>query len=193
MPSAEPLSLSDSSIVYLAPNEKMTFAWLPVDGAKSYDLIIVDAADSSLVYETITSNTSEKVLLPYGEYLWGVASSEEDDMAGWSVIGLLVPGVSTVVNVIDFLVSSHSSPEVTWVDLLLKNSEAGIPIYNLSVVPQAARKDSYMLDLKWGQYILNDTWSAKLEGYISWDSPRNLSSSIDENWSVQFSENREKK
>ena len=190
MPSANPLSLSDSSIVYLAPNEKMTFAWLPIDGAKSYDLIIVNASDSSLVYEKITSKTSENVLLPYGEYLWGVASSEEDNMAGWSIIDVFVPGAGTIINIVDILTNSHSSPEVTWIDLLLKNSQAGIPIYNLSAVPQAARKDSYMLDLKWGQHILDDTWKSD-EGYISWDSPRNLSSHVDANWNLQFSNDRE--
>lgn len=189
MPSAEPLSLSDGSIVYLAPNEKMTFAWIPVDGAKSYDLIIVNASDSSLVYEKITSKTSEKVLLPYGEYLWGVASLGEEDVAGWSLIDVLFPGIGIIENVIDYLISSDSSPDVAWVDLLLKESTVGVPIYDLGAVPQAARKDSYMLDLKWGQYILQNPWADGSE-YISWDSPRNTSSTV-ESWGLSFSDNKE--
>lgn len=191
MPSAGPLSLSDSSIVYLAPNEKMSFAWVPVEGAKSYDLIVVNASDSTLVYEKITKHTSEKVDLPYGEYLWGVASFEEEYQFGFSLIDLFFPGASVIGNLIDLLKNSKSSPKVTWVDLLLKNSQAEIPIFNLSVIPQAARKDSYMLDLKWGQYILNESWD--FPRYTSWDSPRNLSSYIDENWNVQFSNSKEQK
>lgn len=190
MPSAEPFSLSDSSIVYLAPNEKMTFAWIPVDGAKSYDLIIVNALDSSLVYEKITSKTSEEVLLPYGEYLWGVASLDEEDVAGLSLIDVLFPGIGIIENVIEYFLNSDSSPNVTWVDLLLKESEVGIPIYDLGAVPQAARKDSYMLDLKWGQYILKDPWASSSE-YFLWDSPRNLSSTV-ESWGLSFSNNKEK-
>ncbi len=182
MPSAEPLSLSDSSIVYLNSGEKTSFSWSPVEGAKSYYLIIVNAFDSSLAYEKITRHTSEDVELPFGEYLWGVASSTEEDMAGWSIFKLFTPGSQIIENIVKKISSSRSSPKTTWIHLLLKNSQSGIPIYNLSVTPQAARKDSYMLDLKWGQYILD----------YSWDSPRNSSSYVDENWNLQFSDYKEK-
>ena len=182
LPSAEPLSLSDSSIVYLSPNEKMNFSWTPVNGAKSYCLVVVRASDSSLVYENTTENTSDEVELPYGEYLWGVASSKDDNMAGWSVLNLLAPGTEFIKNIVNKISSDAASPNLTWIDLLLKNSQKGVPIYNLSAIPQAARKDSYMLDVKWGQYILN----------YSWDSPRNSSSFVDKNWNLQFSSYNEK-
>lgn len=190
MPSAGPLSLFDSSIVYLASNEKMSFAWVPIDGAKSYDLIVVNASDSTLVYEKVTKHTSEKVDLPYGEYLWGVASFEDELQLGFNLIDFVIPGGSAIENFINALENAETSPKVTWTDLLLKNSEAEIPIYNLGVIPQAARKDSYMLDLKWGQFILNDSWDAPR--YTSWDSPRNLSSYVDGNWDVQFYDDKEK-
>lgn len=189
MPSAEPLSLSNGSIVYLDSNEKMSFAWIPVDGAKSYDLVIVKASDSTLVYEKITSSTSEDVYLPYGNYLWGVTSSDEKDMAGWNLLDIFVPGLG---NVIDYFRNSDSAPNVTWVDLLLKESVVGVPIYDLGAVPQAARKDSYMLDLKWGQYILQDPWADDSE-YISWDSPRNTSSTVESNRSLSFSNYKEER
>lgn len=179
MPNAEPLSLSDSSIVYLAPDEEMSFAWIPVQGAKSYDLVIYNASDSSLVYEKTTSKTSEKVQLPHGEYLWGVVSSEKEvDDDFWTRMR-------------DVLGDMLLFPATSLLDLLVEDIKWGVPVYDLKAVPQAARKDSYMLDLKWGEHILASEWIDYV-GIVSWDAPRNSTSYIDKDGSLAFRSKRER-
>ena len=73
---ANPFSLQSGSGVSLSPGEKVHFAWREVDGANSYRLNILSAADSAVVLRQETEATKVDVALDSGEYLWNVEASE---------------------------------------------------------------------------------------------------------------------
>ena len=167
MPS--PLARADSSIV-LSPDGEKTFVWRKVEGAKKYDLIIVNAADSTLAYEKVTEYTSEDVKLPYGKYLWNVLAFEDENVTGLSASGIINPSLNYFEQIqeSDLVAGGVPTGEIEIVPIQDFNS----PLYNLMVVPQGARKDSYMLDVKWGGDIEKN----------SWDSPRNSTSELNTDW-----------
>lgn len=174
MPS--PISRADTSIVYLPPDGEKSFVWRKVDGAKKYDLIILNASDSTLAYEKVTEYTSERVKLPYGRYLWNVFAFEDENFAGLNASDSVEPDINYIEKMQESGLLAGGVPTGELIITPIENLDA--PIYNLMVIPQGARKDSYMLDLKWGGDIEKN----------SWESPRNSSSTLDlDKWSLSYS------
>lgn len=146
--SSSPMGLIDSSEVYLFPNQAVPFAWLPIPGAAKYRLSIYNLADSSLVHSEITERTSSNIRLGKGDYLWNVeATSDMFSYQEWHIED-----------------SKRISIDTFYVDSSLIH-----PIVDLHVSPLAARKDSPMLDLKWGELLDS----------MEWDSPHDTSAYID--------------
>ena len=78
--------------------------------------------------------------------------------------------------------SSHLRNFVSNFKLTVTTASHLLASPNLHVTPLAARKDTYMLDLKWGDEIIKKRW----------DSPHNLSQYLDSNGQLQFSDSLEK-
>ncbi|WP_234978152.1 hypothetical protein [Fibrobacter intestinalis] len=145
LPDAEPISLQDGSAVVKAAKEPMHFAWHPVPGAAQYQLVVARAADSSIVFEKTTTNTQEDVLLDEGDYLWGVGAINETSVAAKK---LKVAG-SVFSNLRRYL-----KKRLTILLESLKYAER----VELNAPQLAARKDTYLLDLKWGELALAREW-----------------------------------
>lgn len=140
LPDANPVSLVDGAGVSLSPGEKAHFAWREVDGAKSYRLNVFSAADTSIVLRRETEETKADVALDSGEYLWRVESSE---------YGLGSVAWNEKVKPLDDLVWRRLSvfADTTW-----------IAERHLNVTPLAARKDTRLLDVKWGEMAVAREW-----------------------------------
>lgn len=128
---AEPFILDSGSEILLDSNEKIHFAWREVDGASSYRLNVVSVVDSSIIMQKVTEYNYIDTTLVEGEYLWNVEASEY--------------GVG------DVRWNKPIKSSFTWhglhvfLDKII--AEQTLPL----VTPMAARKDSYLLDLKWGE------------------------------------------
>ena len=140
LPDASPVSLVDGAGVSLSPGEKVHFAWREVDGAKSYRLNVFSAADTSIVLRRETEETKADVALDSGEYLWRVESSE---------YGLGSVAWNEKVKLLDDLVWQRLSvfADTTW-----------IAERHLNVTPLAARKDTRLLDVAWGEMAVAREW-----------------------------------
>lgn len=140
LPDASPVSLVDGAGVSLSPGEKVHFAWREVDGAKSYRLNVFSAADTSIVLRRETEETKADVALDSGEYLWRVESSE---------YGLGSVAWNEKVKLLDDLVWRRLSvfADTTW-----------IAERHLNVTPLAARKDTRLLDVAWGEMAVAREW-----------------------------------
>lgn len=162
LPNIRPISLTENSRISLEPGDNMVFAWNKVSGAAKYDFIIVNADDSSEVEHRITNSTVISMRLKSGSYIWSVEALRENQAAG------------------SFL--SHLRNFVSNFKLTVTTASHLLASPNLHVTPLAARKDTYMLDLKWGDEIIKKRW----------DSPHNLSQYLDSNGQLQFSDSLEK-
>lgn len=160
-PLAESFSRPDSSSVYKHTGEETVFAWIPVEGAETYELIVVNAKDSSLVYQGVSDITSTSLVLGEGEYLWMVnphSGAEENPYVAFIPWDYTTYGLSyDRLNVYEF-------------------DGTEILLYDLGVEPLAARKDSYLLDLKWGEHIIE----------ADWDKPHNSSGYVDQYGNRRF-------
>lgn len=160
-PFAEPFSLKSGTEIYKQIGETTVFAWIPINGAKFYELIVLNCKDSSLVFQDTTYATSMSVLLNEGDYLWLVkpygGNADNEEYYGytpWDPTFFGKPFPFDFFNLVP-----------------IKNLDGSeISIYDLNIEPLAARKDSYMLDLKWGEHIIESDW----------DKPHNLSGYIDQ-------------
>lgn len=148
MVNASPMALIDDSEIYLFPKQKVTFSWHPLLGAQKYRLSVYNSADTSLIYREITGRTSSRVFLKQGNYLWNVgASSNGFPYQEWT-----------------YFEHNHLSiKELNVNDNRLK------PIADLHMTPLAPRKDSPMLDVKWGELLDS----------MEWDRPHDTSAYID--------------
>lgn len=140
LPDASPVSLVDGAGVSLSPGEKVHFAWREVDGAKSYRLNVFSAADTSIVLRRETEETKADVALDSGEYLWRVESSE---------YGLGSVAWNEKVKLLDDLV---------WRSLSVFADTTWIAERHLNVTPLAARKDTRLLDVAWGEMAVAREW-----------------------------------
>ena len=132
----------------------------------------------------MTEFTSENVKLPYGRYLWNVIAYGNENDAGFGALDSTESSENFIEKMQESGLLSGSVPtgELT----LTPITNVAAPIYDLLVVPQGARKDSYMLDLKWGGDIEKN----------SWDAPRNSSSELNSDWSkwsLSYSKNSERR
>lgn len=164
-PYAEPFVLWDSSSVYKRNGEETILAWVPSAGAKSYKVTVLKASDSSVVYQGYTQRTKLPLQLPAGEYQWLVIPIEADE-EGLQRPDYFEPWAS------DLPSEFHCSFTV----YVLPDSVE--PKVDLHVDPLAARKDSYMLDLKWGEHILD----------AEWDRPHNSLGYVDQYGNRRFTD-----
>lgn len=164
-PYAEPFVLWDGSSVYKRNGEETMLAWVPSAGAKSYKVTVLKAADSSVVYQGYTQRTKLPLQLPAGEYRWLVIPIEADE-EGLSRPDYFEPWASDMPSEYHCRFTVYVLPESVE------------PEVDLHVDPLAARKDSYMLDLKWGEHILD----------AEWDRPHNSSGYVDQYGNRRFAD-----
>jgi hypothetical protein len=154
LPYAEPLVLDNGSSVFKRNGEETVLAWNPVAGAKSYEVSLVRASDKKVLYNEITDKESFPIQLEPDEYLWIVRPQKFDKTEFEQEHTNENPNIP-----FDY----YNSFKVFVLDANHK------PLYDLEVIPLAARKDSYMLDLKWGERIFD----------AEWDKPHNTSGYVD--------------
>lgn len=139
LPDAKPFSLTSGSELLLDSNQSVNFAWREIDNANSYRFTLLSSKDSSLIVCEETDKNQFKISLKEGKYLWRVESSE------YSV------GNSSWENSIQF-------DKYSKISIVSNASESIIDSINPLVTPRAARKDTYLLDLKWGEMALTREW-----------------------------------
>ncbi len=139
LPSASPISLRSGSEVPLGLGEKVHFAWREVEGAGCYRLNVVSARDSSVVLQKVTEKNRMDAVLDSGEYLWNVESSVYGKgSAFWT--GKTIQFDNPPQRLLVLLDTSYVMSKA------------------LDVVPRAARKDTKLLDVKWGEMAVAREW-----------------------------------
>ena len=174
-PYAEPFTLGDSSSVFKRNGEETMLTWLPAGGARSYVVTVLKASDKSVVLHEATDKTYYPIHLEEGEFLWIVEPKK--------------------FNVAEFEQGhTNENPNIPYSYYgsfkVFVLSDSHEPIKNLNVVPLAARKDSYMLDLKWGERIIDADWDKphNSTGYIDqfgnrrFTDPKHIDYDIEESW-----------
>ena len=149
--------------------------WLPAGGARSYVVTVLKASDKSVVLHEATDKTYYPIHLEEGEFLWIVEPKK--------------------FNVAEFEQGhTNENPNIPYSYYgsfkVFVLSDSHEPIKNLNVVPLAARKDSYMLDLKWGERIIDADWDKphNSTGYIDqfgnrrFTDPKHIDYDIEESW-----------
>lgn len=164
---AEPFSLSNGTVLYKRPGEETVLAWIPVSGAETYELIVIKTTDKSLVYQGITDKTSMTVHLDEGEYQW-IVNPHAGNAADEAYLGY-TPWDPTFYGVL-------FPPEFFCFFNVQTLDGTETKTIRLDVEPLAARKDSYMLDLKWGEHIIESDW----------DKPHNSSGYVDQYGNRRF-------
>lgn len=162
-PFAEPLTFREGTSLFKRSGEATVLSWIPVAGAKSYSAIVRNATDGSIVYHEVTDRTSASVVLGDGEYMWIVrpnVSDAELDEYGHTSQNPSIP------------LNYYGKFKVYVLNDFRK------PIHDVNVVPLAARKDSYLLDLKWGERSIE----------ADWDKPHNSSGYIDDFGNRRFTD-----
>ena len=139
LPDAKPFSLTSGSELLLNSNQSVNFAWREIDNANSYRFTLLSSKDSSLIVREETDKNHFKISLKEGKYLWRAESSEHS------------VGNSSWENSIQF-------DKYSKISVVSNASESIIDSINPLVIPRAARKDTYLLDLKWGEMALTREW-----------------------------------
>ncbi len=138
LPNANPISLRSGSEISIGPGERVHFAWREVDNAASYRLNVLSASDSAIVLQTVTEKNRVDARLEAGEYLWNVEASEYgSESSFWD--GNLIR-TDTPYKLIVFADTTYLMSKF------------------LNVLPLSARKDTRLLDLKWGEMALAREW-----------------------------------
>ncbi|WP_295860811.1 hypothetical protein [uncultured Fibrobacter sp.] len=156
MPYAEPLAFSNERVVFKHSEEETVLAWIPVAGVKSYEVVVLNADDSSLVFHGFTDETRLSFQLDEGRYMWWAAPV--DGKSGYSAVPGYIPWNQLIP--LEYVCSA----------IVHRLDGSEIPLYDLHVDPLAARKDSYMLNLKWGEHIIE----------AGWDRPHNSTGYVDQ-------------
>ncbi len=152
--------LSDGSIVTLFDGEDMVFSWFAVKDAQKYAVTVINDNTDEVVANIVTTKTNVSVHLDPGTYKWTVEASTADDNFSTS----------------EFLIAGKADLFGLTVNTRVFSDE-GI-VNDLHVDPLAARKDSYLLDLQWGQFF-----NQKKGG-----TPHNLSASYNSFHQLTFSD-----
>ena len=139
LPDAEPISMVSGSELLLGPTRRVRFAWREVENAKSYRLTVLSAGDSSVLVQKETEKNRVDTALNEGTYLWRVESSEY--ALGNGVWNQIVDKTKSIWNHLTTFVS----------DLVVDETPS-------LVTPLAARKDTYLLDVKWGEMAIAREW-----------------------------------
>ena len=132
-----------------ASGVQQTFAWAPVAGSSSYRLKIKRANDAALFVDTIVHNNQANIHLPgAGTYNWSAIPD--------GAVGINADTLQLGLITLDY----YPEPYAT----------GGI---QLNVPMIAARKDTKLLDLNWGQYSLSVGWDEShtdLTKYPTWNN-----------------------
>lgn len=147
LPNSVPFSWNNGSRIVLPANKALHFAWVPVLGAKSYQLKIY-SEDSLLIYQKETNTTFADVFIPDGKYLWGV-ESKSDTRENFLESNAIVSSLFSVERI---------SESVDYQDS-----------FTLNVIPFAARKDTRLLVPNWGMYADVREWDQSHVGKSHWD------------------------
>ncbi|WP_173475430.1 hypothetical protein [Fibrobacter succinogenes] len=140
LPDANPISMVSGSELLLDSTKRVRFAWREVEGANSYKLTVLSATDSSMLIQKETEKTRVDTALNEGDYFWRVESSE------------FVVGNGFWDKVVDFTKQAWNSVH-TFLDKIIVDG-----VNPLIRTPLAARKDTYLLDVKWGEMSIVREW-----------------------------------
>ena len=162
-PFAEQFAFNDSSSFYKRSGEATVLAWNSAAKARSYKVTILNANDKSLVLHEYTDKLNLSVFLEPGDYLW-IVEPKDFDVAEFE------QGHTNEDSNIPY--DFYGSFKVLVLDA---NHQ---PLKKLDIDALAARKDSYMLDLKWGERIID----------AEWDKPHNTSGYWDQFGNRRFSD-----
>lgn len=125
----------------LTSGEKVLFSWREIDDAILYQLSIFSKIDSSLIFQQETNNTNIEVKLDEGEYWWNVKAVNTPVGFSWG-----------------YPIDSLKEDFETWNELNIFFDEIISDSIAPLTSPKAARKDTYLLDLKWGEMALDREW-----------------------------------
>ncbi len=139
LPDAEPISMVSGSELLLGPTRRVRFAWREVENAKSYRLTVLSARDSSVLIRKVTEKNRVDTALNEGAYLWRIESSEY--AVGNGLWNRITDAVKSTWNRLTTFIGNTIVDEVP-------------PL----VTPRGARKDTYLLDVKWGEMALVREW-----------------------------------
>lgn len=135
LPDPIPFGIDDGMSLSSDENGSVKLSWVPVKGAKAYNVSIYDS-DDKLVYEKETETSFVNVKLESGEYHWNVASVNANGLVE-----------TTLGNRTLYLANLHELDSY-W-------SEGWI----LGVEPIGARKDTKMLVTAWGNLAEAKGWN----------------------------------
>ena len=160
LPDPKPLSLSDGSIVTLNTGEEMIFSWVAIKGAKKYTLTVINDETDAIAAQVTTALTSVSVFLQPGKYRWTVEASQTGDFK---------------TSLESLLANKDYLTQLTILNNVFSDDNI---VYNLHVDPLAARKDSYLLDLQWGENFNKERGG----------TPHNLSAYYNEFHQIKFTD-----
>ena len=140
LPDANPISMASGSELLLDSTKRVRFAWREVEGANSYKLTVLSATDSSMLIQKETEKNRVDTALNEGSYYWRVESSE------YSL------GNGTWDNIVDFTKQTWNELNTFFNKIIIDQVD---PLID---TPRAARKDTYLLDLKWGELAIAREW-----------------------------------
>ncbi|WP_297947492.1 hypothetical protein [uncultured Fibrobacter sp.] len=163
LPYADPSMLAYGAEVFKRNGEETMLAWVPVAGAKSYEVVVLNANDQSEVLHEVTDKTHYSVLLAEGEYLWIVIPQ---------MFGVAEYGQGHTYENLNISYDDYKSFKV------FALSDSHHTAHDLNVEPLAARKDSYLLDLKWGERSIE----------AEWDKPHNTTGYVDQFGNRRFTD-----
>ena len=135
LPDATPFGISDGMSLTTGQNNRVHLTWIPVKGASSYIVTILDK-NNNLVYENMTSKSSEDVVLNSGEFHWKITTV--NNKGYWEF------GTASR----KFFIFELNELDAFW-------SEHNI----IGVEPIAARKDTRMLVPTWGNLAEIKGWN----------------------------------
>lgn len=169
LPDASPYVLPNGIGIVIKKNEPMRFVWNRVPYAEQYRLFVLDAKDSSLVYQnTYTANIAD-VELPEGDYLWSVQSSNAkrqfkpllpEPYLDHSLLPLNIASKNTLGKKISKMIKQtliriRYELEKSQYDEYVR---LGAPFD--TIVSSDGRKDTRLLNLSWGEFADLRGWDA---------------------------------
>ncbi|MCF0224678.1 MAG: hypothetical protein HUK20_10450 [Fibrobacter sp.] len=136
LPDPVPFGIEDGMALFSDENGDIKLSWIPVKGAKSYEVAVYNHKDE-LVYKNTTEKSFVSVKLQTGKYRWNVASVNSSGVQMFSNEG----GQT-------FFAASSEEMAPYW-------SEGWL----LNVEPIGARKDTKMLVTTWGNLAEEKGWN----------------------------------
>lgn len=157
-----PAILSAPNNVIVSPDKgnQLALAWSSVQGANSYQVTVTRLYDELIINQQVTDKTSVKVTIPEsGTYKWEVFASEfeKDDTASligfWPAVAAAVVGVIGAGALIYYLIDDDS-----W------------STKSLNINPKKSRRDTKLLDVRWGDKLFEMEWDQPHLAHESFDN-----------------------